>query len=146
MRRARAIAFVFTAVVLFSASAPLPSEAGRPRALLLTPEAVVPGPGDSGASGSFKVSYGRDEVCFQTSVQNLSGHITRIAIHRGAVGASGPEVITLTPNSIGIFGLNGCAPADRALVREISRNPAAFYYLVRTNTHPGGALRGQLRQ
>ena len=146
MRSVRAIVLYVSVLALFATSAPHPAEARRPSALLLTADAVVPGPGDTSASGSFKVSTSRGEVCFETSVQNLSGYITRIAIRRGFAGSTGPEVVVLTPNSIGILGLNGCAAADRALLREISRSPGEFYYLVTTSTHPGGALRGQLRQ
>lgn len=145
MRSVRTFVLSFFALALIAA-APHTADARRPSALVLTGDAVVPGPGDVSASGSFKVSTSRGEVCFQTSVQNLSSYITRIAIHRGSVGASGPEVVVLSPDRIGIMGLNGCAPADRALLREISRSPGDFYYLVRTSSHPGGALRGQLLQ
>src|SRR5687767_8243591 len=44
---------------------------GRPvRTLVLTPENVVPGPGEAGASGAFTWSGGRNEFCFEITVQN----------------------------------------------------------------------------
>jgi hypothetical protein len=150
MRRARSLAvlllsFAVTAPFVATAFAP-PAEAGRRAPLRLTPNAVVPGPGDLAASGTFSWNAGRDGFCFLATADNLDSFIQRIAIHRGGVGTTGPEVIRLSPSSIGIFELRGCAPADRELLREIGRSPADFYMLVTTVNYPGGAMRGQLRQ
>jgi hypothetical protein len=120
---------------------------GRPnRALLLTPENVVPGPGEAGASGSFTWSGGRNEFCFEVSVQNLGSFIQQIVIRRGVAGTTGSQVLRLSPSPIGIHGLRGCVPADRALIREIQGAPEQFYLEIQTVGYPSGALRGQLRQ
>ncbi len=130
---------------LVVASAEPAAARGRRGPNLLTANAVVPGPGDVTASGTFKVTVGREEVAYEVGVDNLAGVIHTIGIYRGAPGYSGPMVLRLSPSAIGIHGLLGWVPVSRELGREISRNPEAFYIEVRTNTHPSGALRGQLR-
>jgi len=120
---------------------------GRPvRTLVLTPENVVPGPGEAGASGAFTWSVSRSEFAFQISVQNLNSFIQQIVLRRGTAGTTGPVVIRLSPSPIGIHGLLGYAPADRALLREIQGSPEKFYIEIQTVGYPSGALRGQLRQ
>ncbi len=118
---------------------------GRKGPNLLTANAVVPGPGDATASGTFSLSVRRTEVAFQVDVDNLAGVIQTIAIYRGTTGYSGPMVLRLSPSSIGIPGLMGWVPVSTELGREISRNPSAFYMEIRTSAYPGGALRGQLK-
>jgi hypothetical protein len=111
----------------------------------LRPELVVPGPGDEGASGSFTYSAGRSGFTFRISVSNLDGLINTIYLYRGDAGTSGPSVVRLSPSPIGINQLLGTVPISNELEREISRYPERFYIQVNTTTHPGGALRGQLR-
>ena len=149
MRLVRRFAFVVLALAITTVVAPA-AHAGRPvrnnNGLVLTAEAVVPGPGDAHGSGTFKVSFGSNEVCYEVALDGLAGFVDRIAIHRGAAGSVGPEVALLSPSPQGIQGLWGCRAIDRTLAREISRTPANFYMLVKTSAYPGGALRGQLRQ
>jgi hypothetical protein len=147
MRHARFLVLAFTAVLLVSVAHVDPAAArGKRPGLRLTADAVVPGPGDSGASGAFKLSNGRGEICFLVTVSNLSGLINRIVIRRGAAGTTGPEVLRLSPSPIGIQGLQGCVPISRELQRELGRYPENFYLEIETTVHPGGALRGQLQQ
>ncbi|MGH7724229.1 MAG: CHRD domain-containing protein [Candidatus Eiseniibacteriota bacterium] len=116
----------------------------RPGPLQLTAENVVPGPGDFGALVEGKIGFGR-EACFEFVVTApLAGVITRIAIHEGAAGFEGPEVVALNPMRPGIMGLNGCVPIDRELGRQISRNKAGYYVVVKTTAYPNGAVRAQL--
>ena len=136
-------AFVLLALGTFA-----PADArGRPTpGLLLTPEAVVPGPGDATAAGSFTWKTGRDGFCFQVSIAQLDGYVQTITLYRGAAGVRGTQVLRLSPSPIGINQLHGCIPADRALAREISSAPENFYVQVSTTSRPSGAIRGQLRQ
>ena len=136
-------AVVLSLVVAFADPA---AAKGRPAPLALTADAVVPGPGDFAASGTFKVSVSRDELYFSVQVANVSGLIETIALYRAAPGSSGPMALRLSPSAIGIQGLNGYVPVDRELGREISRYPERFYMEIRSNAYPNGALRGQLRQ
>ena len=149
MRRARVIALAFASllVAFVTVSVVAPASAGRrPAGLVLSGAAVVPGPGDPAMSGTFKLSNGRDELCFLVSVQNLTGLINRIVIRRGPVGVAGPEVLRLSPSPIGIHGLQGCVPISRELQRELGRSPQDFYLEIETTAYPNGAVRGQLRQ
>ena len=150
MRRARpSIVLLLSVSLVFLATALAPSaEARGPRTsgLALAPEAVVPGPGDPAAAGSFTWKSGRDGFCFQVTVAQLDGFIQQITLHRGVAGTNGTQVLRLSPSPIGIHQLLGCVPADRALLREISGSPENFYIQVTTVSFPNGAIRGQLRQ
>ena len=134
---------VFALVAAFADPA---AAKGRPAGLMLTADAVVPGPGDFAGAGTFKVSVGRSELHFEVKLDNITGQIETIALYRAGTGFDGPMILRLSPSAIGIAGLNGYVPVDRELGREISRNPERFYMEIRTNAYPGGALRGQLRQ
>ena len=134
-------------VLALVATSPAPAAArGKPAGLRLTADAVSPGPGDATASGTFKVSVGRDELSFSCAVANVAGLIQSIAIYRGAPGTNGSLVVRCSPSVIGIYGLNGIVPVTSTLGREIARNPERFYMEIRTDAYPQGALRGQLRQ
>jgi hypothetical protein len=148
MRRARpSFVLLLCSTLVLAATVLAPTaEAGRPSPLLLSPQAVVPGPGDPSAAGSFKWGGGRCGFDYLVTVNSLDGLITRIAIHRGAAGTSGPEVLRLCPSPIGLMELQGCVPIDRALLREIKGDPQGFYLEVTTTSFPSGAMRGQLRQ
>jgi hypothetical protein len=148
VRRARVFSFACSALLVLSvvAFAVAPASAARKPGLQLTGAAVVPGPGDPLASGAFRLSSGRGELCFNVSLLNQSGLVNRIVIRRGTAGQSGPEVIRLSPSPIGINGLTGCVPISRELQREIGRSPSDFYLEVETTAYPNGAVRGQLRQ
>jgi hypothetical protein len=148
MRFARRFALVVLALAVVAVAAPPSADAARPTRspLRLTADAVVPGPGDTFASGTFSLKMSRGEICYQVDVENLGGFIDRIAIHRGRVGFEGPEVQLLSPSPIGIPGLWGCRPISRELAREIGRFPDEFYLVVTTGAYPSGALRGQLKQ
>ncbi|MEP7027085.1 MAG: CHRD domain-containing protein [Candidatus Eisenbacteria bacterium] len=114
--------------------------------LQLTPDAVVPSQGEFGASAQATVTTSRSEVCFQVTIGSLSGYITTIGIHEGAMGANGPMVVRLSPSPIGINQLMGCVPVDTALARDISRNPTHYYIQIRTTVYPDGAVRAQLER
>jgi len=139
-------------VLLACASLPTLSEAGKPGgggggrgAVQLVPEAVVPGPGEPGASASATVTVRRTEVRFAMTVNQLSGFITTIAIYKGGVGETGPMVVRLSPSAIGINQLLGTVPADGTVCGDISRNPGDYFIQVNTNLYPGGSMRAQLK-
>jgi len=151
MRTIRSALFLCCAAVLVTCSI-LPAQAkGRPSGggggagLVLTSEAVVPGPGEIGASATAVVSVGHGEVCYAVTLGSLSGVIEEIAIYQAPAGQSGPEVLRLTPSPIGIYQLKSCAPCDATLGRAIARDPSAYYIQIRTSLYPGGALRAQLQ-
>lgn len=114
--------------------------------LTLSSAVVVPIPGELTDFMTMSVTVGRNEVCFNTTVNQLTGFITTIGIYRGRAGETGPMVVRLCPSSIGINQLMGCVPvADGELLRDMSRNPSNYYVQINTNLHPGGDARAQLR-
>ena len=146
-------AFVLLTLVVLATSLPAISEAGKSTAgsgggshgtLYLTDANVVPGPGDTGASATMTVKVGRDAISFSTSVSNTSGYISTIAIYQGWAGQTGPMVVRLCPNEIGIAQLLGTVPVSTDVCRAISRNPAGYYVQINTSAFPNGALRAQL--
>lgn len=145
-RNGPSVVLLSSAFVLLALGAITPADAGRRPGLLLTPQAVVPGPGDPTASGSFSWKTGRDGFCFHVSLAQHDGYVQTITLHRGAAGVRGTQVLRLSPSPIGINQLLGCIPADRALLSEIKSAPENFHVLVSTTSFPNGAMRGQLRQ
>lgn len=110
----------------------------------MTGEQEVPGPGDADGSGMAEISIvdAVDNVCYELTVQGISP-ATAAHIHRGAMGISGPPVVTLEPPTDG--ARDGCVQAPGAIADEIEANPAGFYVNVHTADFPNGAVRGQLR-
>ncbi len=150
MRFLRLLAVTAAVLTVVLSLTPL-AEARRPGdssagALVLTPEAEVPGPGDLGGSGTgtIKLSNGKGQVCFSFAVQNLSGPIVTIQIHRAPAGQAGPAVLTLSPIYPGVNALNGCVPAGPDLMRDLARYPENYYVNVHTANFPNGAIRAQL--
>ena len=121
------------------------STGGGGAGIQLTPEAVVPGPGEMGALASAVISVNHGEVCFAITVSGLADKITEIALYQAPVGQAGPKVLRLTPSPIGLFQLKDCVPADASLVRSIQRDPSAYYVQISTQAYSNGALRGQLQ-
>ncbi len=111
-------------------------------AIALTGAAEVPGPGDEDGSGFATVFVEQGRLCYDINVLDIAP-ATAAHIHEGAVGESGPPVVTLEPPSAE-GAVDGCAPADAELLQRIAANPAGFYVNVHNEEFPDGALRGQL--
>jgi hypothetical protein len=102
--------------------------------------------GDQDAAGTAEIKFnsGRGTVCFTFSLTNF-GELTGAHIHRGAAGSNGDIVVPLFSGAPADPAKpSGCVAADRALIKEIRANPAAFYVNVHTTEFPNGAARGQL--
>jgi hypothetical protein len=131
--------------VVGAAGATLGSEAshgGRPLHATLLPENQVPPTASSGSGTSLvTLNQGQGEVCWDISVSNLTSPVILAHIHRGGAGTNGPVVVDFNEP---VNGLNGCVPADAALIKEIRQNPAGFYVNVHTTMFPAGEVRGQL--
>jgi CHRD domain-containing protein len=105
----------------------------------------VPVPGDPDASGTVTIAInrGQREVCWEISVTGLTLPATAAHIHPGALGVANPPIVTLgAPGADGTS--TGCTTADRALIKDIAKNPADYYVNVHNADYPGGAARGQL--
>src|SRR5262249_26247428 len=77
----------------------------------LTGAAEVPGPGDSKANGTAKLTLNPDkgEVCYELTVADLPD-ATAAHIHAGAVGKEGPVKVALDAPKTG--SAKGCKNAD----------------------------------
>ncbi len=144
--RIRSVAAVTAGVLLTGVAAtvvavPAGADGGVPLGAELTGAAEAPGPGDPDGTGSAElaVNVGLRKVCFSYTTANLMP-IVGAHVHRAPAGTAGPVVIPLSTSG------SGCATADRDLLREIVRDPSAFYVNVHTTDFGAGAVRGQLHR
>ena len=121
---------------------------GRPHSTGMTQEVTTTPPWQGDADGTghalITVNLGQREICWQTSVSNITLPATASHIHKAEPGIRGPIVVPLSvPGGGG--SATGCASdLDPALVKDILTNPAAYYVNVHTSDYPAGAVRGQL--
>ena len=144
-RRSTAVLIVLGALI---ASLALPAAAlagGQPLTTTLEGESEVPVTGDLDGTGTATVTLNRGtgEVCWDISVAGITLPAAAAHIHEAPAGVPGDVVVTLSaPDATGVA--TGCTTADRALVKDIAKNPSEYYVNVHTSDFPGGALRGQL--
>jgi len=92
-------------------------------------------------------------VCFNVGWRNLDDQPFASHIHLGGAGVDGDIVVhffdAASPEAAipgQITGVRGCAEdVPRADIRAIRDNPGGYYVNVHTESFPGGAIRGQLR-
>ena len=118
-------------------------QGGRQLATTLTGEQEVPGPGDPDGIGFAAVTLnpGQGLVCYELSVSGIAP-ATAAHIHEAPFGEAGEVVVTLGAPTGG--SSSGCVEVDRALVKDILKNPSEYYVNVHNEKYPLGALRGQL--
>ena len=116
-----------------------------------------PGPGDPDGRGLGLVRTGRERVCFALGWSGIAPPIFA-HIHTGVAGVAGPVVVLFfdVPELAGaptaalpatVAAAGGCVgDQDPALLRDIRRQPAAYYVNIHTLEFVPGAIRGQLRQ
>jgi hypothetical protein len=120
---------------------------GRSLSATLLGANEIPGPGDPDGTGTalITLNQGQGTVCFELSVENITLPATGAHIHVGTATEAGAIVVGLTPP--GADGTSsGCVEnVDRALIKAIRQDPAAYYVNVHTLPDFGaGAVRGQL--
>jgi hypothetical protein len=145
MHRRYLATITLSIVVALIAMAPVAWAAGQPFRTALAGSNEVPGPGDPNGSGnvSLTLNRGTGEVCWNITVEDITLPATAAHIHVGPVGVAGPVVVTLGPP--GADGTSsGCTTADRELVKNIAKDPSAYYVNVHNVDFPAGAVRGQL--
>jgi hypothetical protein len=110
----------------------------------LTPGEEVPGPGESGASGTAAIVLNpvTNYVCYTLNWSGLSGPPTAAHIHAGPKGQAGPIVVTLDVSNGA--GSTSCVESNAKVVQAIQSNPEGHYVNIHTASHPKGAIRGQL--
>lgn len=134
-------------LTLATASVAAAENRGRQFDLTLTGAAERPGPGDPDGTGTvhLQLNPGHDEVCYAFTTSGIVDDDTPITgahIHRAPVTDPGPVVIP-TPATTATGGMD-CVSAAHALIVDIIRHPANYYFNVHTSDFPGGALRAQL--
>ena len=108
----------------------------------------APGPGDPDATGQadFRLNQGQERVCFDLSWENIDGTVVAAHIHEAPVGVPGDIVVPLFAGMFaGTDSVSDCVDAERSLVKDIRKDPSAYY--VNVHSTPGfeaGAIRGQL--
>jgi hypothetical protein len=109
--------------------------------------AEVPGPGDPDGTGTANVNIdvSKTEVCYEVSVQRID-RPTGMHIHEGEAGKSGGIVVPFTTPRASDTTTTGCTNVDATLLGRLAARPGDFYVNVHTDTHPQGAIRGQLSQ
>ena len=117
----------------------------------------VPGPGDPDGRGRAVVKLAGGKACYVLRWSGISAP-TAAHIHTGRAGVAGPVAVLffdvpalaagppaeLPPT---VSAAAGCVDdQDPAVLRDIRRQPRAYYVNVHTREFPGGAIRGQLRR
>ena len=106
-------------------------------------QSMPAGDPDGNGTVEIRVSPGTGSLCWNLYARAIDP-ATAAHIHRGAAGAVGPPVLTLTtPDAAGRS--QGCANIDQDLARQMVLAAQDFYVNVHTEAHPQGAIRGQLR-
>ena len=118
------------------------SHGGRPLQATLLPDNQIP-PTESNGSGTALVTLnsGQGEVCWDINVSDLTTPVILAHIHQGDAETNGPVVVDFNEP---VNGLNGCVPADAALIKDIRKHPSDYYVNVHTEMFQGGEVRGQL--
>lgn len=141
----RAVWSAVASAALLSACAGGPGLQPARLGVSLTGIQEVSGPGDPDGNGTVEVRVDprSGEICWNLYARAIEP-ATAAHIHRGAAGAAGPPVLTLTtPDAAGRS--QGCQIVELGLAREIGMRGYDFYVNVHTPSHPAGAIRGQLR-
>ena len=144
-RRSTALWMVLGALIVTLALASVAWAGGQPFTTALEGENEVPVTGDLDGTGTatLTLNRGTGEVCWSISVSDITLPALAAHIHEAPVGVPGDIVVTLSPPAADGTS-SGCTTEDRALVKEIAKNPEGFYVNVHTTDFPGGAVRGQL--
>lgn len=106
---------------------------------------VAGGGGDDDASADWNAEAfaASGRLCYYLDMDELDD-ATGVALHRGGEREEGEAVIALTLP--GPDGDEVCVTADAALLGEVLADPQAFYIQIVSDSHPAGAVRGQLEE
>lgn len=103
--------------------------------------ASEPEGGEAKGSGTFTVDIDPDngDFCYTLTAKGI-GAPTMAHVHTGAVGVSGPPVVTIA------VAEDECVAAEPDALRPMVANPEGYYVNVHTAAFPKGAIRGQLKK
>jgi hypothetical protein len=110
---------------------------------------VPPGDPDGSGSANFKLTTkkGKPEgkVCADFTFQGIDDP-TAAHIHPGGPGETGPPVVPFFEGTPMPSPISTCVKAERALVKDIGKNPGDYYVNLHNDAFPAGAIRGQLEK
>jgi len=104
-------------------------------------EAPVMGDPDGTGYAELVLNSGQGTVSYTINVSNIDAP-TAAHVHIAPPGSAGPVVIPLSAPVNGM--ISGTVEVDKDLIKEIRKNPSAYYINVHNAPYPGGAVRGQL--
>lgn len=93
----------------------------------------------------FTLNETRDTLFVQAAFNGLSGAITGAHLHDGAVGATGPVIISLVPTVRGNRLSGFVTGADLTPARRAKILLGKYYVNIHTAANPNGEIRGQVR-
>lgn len=128
------------AVAIAPAAAALAATVGASATAKGSNEVGKPGDPKATAHATFTFDTAANKLCYTVTATSLRA--VAMHIHKGGVRVNGPVVVALNPAKIGAG--RTCAAVAHALLADLSRNPAAFYFNAHTKNYPAGAVRGQL--
>jgi hypothetical protein len=130
-----------------------PAQPEKPITYTIDMKAGMETPPNSGnASGHAKLTVGEHKLRYEIDVSDLSGPATMAHIHIGAIGISGPPIVTF-PVKAAAHGkiADGTIDLTAAMTKGVSSdslmmllNNGNAYINVHTAAHGGGEIRGQI--
>jgi len=110
----------------------------------MTGPEVVPGPGDTDGTGTFKVPIDNagNQLCYELAWQNVD-QPTASHIHVGNANQAGQIMVDL---DLPANGPKACIPVDSTSVGHMTGGPKGHYVDLHTGSNPDGAIRGQLQR
>ena len=110
----------------------------------MTGPEVVPGPGDTDGTGTFKLSIDNasNQLCYELAWQNVD-QPTASHIHVGNAGQAGQIMVDL---DLPANGPKACIPVDSTSVGHMTGGPKGHYVDLHTGSNSDGAVRGQLQR
>ena len=104
-------------------------------------EEVKGGDPDGTGFAELILNQGQGTITYTLSVANIDP-ANGAHIHKAPAGSEGGVVATLLPPTSGMS--SGTVVVEKELVKEIRKNPEAYYVNVHNAAYPSGAVRGQL--
>jgi hypothetical protein len=140
------VALVATLVIVGSATGGQQAVTKKLSTPMTGAEEVPPADPDGSGVVQLKLKARKKTVCWEFTVMNIAT-ATLAHIHKAPKGMNGPIVVNMSPMPPDADDghWEGCATGvDKALIKDIIKNPTGYYVNVHNQDFPGGAIRGQL--
>ena len=144
MKRIPLMICMAIAVTAFTTDNSSLSVGGTPLWASLAGENEVPGPGDPDGTGTFEMTLnqGQGTLTYVLTADNIAPAMAA-HIHIAPPDAAGPVIIPLSPPTNGVSS-GVIRNLSKDFIKELRKNPDAYYVNVHNAEYPAGAIRGQL--